>query len=213
VKVYAALDPLTGRRLYLTASAASEREAERIRTRLLADVDAKRTGRTRGTLGMALDKWLAIHEVEATTLEGYKGHIERIIRPALGTTPAVDISVQVLEELYAALRRCSRRCRNGEPAVDHRTAMPHECRVVKHKRRPGRPRAGEVHDCAAAACMIIECPPHRCKPLGPLGVRQVHWILSSVLAACVRWGWISSNPAELAKKPRKPAADPIHPAP
>jgi integrase len=58
VKVYAGLDPLTGRRLYLTDSTTDEREAERIRTRLQADVDAKRNGRTRGTLGMALDKWL-----------------------------------------------------------------------------------------------------------------------------------------------------------
>jgi integrase len=212
VKVYAGLDPLTGRRLYLTDSTTDDREAERIRTRLQADVDAQRNGRTRGTLGMALDKWLAVHEVEETTLEGYRGHIERVIRPALSTTPTVDVGVQVLEELYADLRRCSRRCRNGEPAVDHRTGMPHECRVVKHRRRPGRPSPTDLHDCAAAGCTVTECPPHRCKPMGASGVRQVHWILSSVLAAAVRWGWITSNPAEAAKKPRKPAADPDPPS-
>ncbi|MDT7664294.1 MAG: hypothetical protein QOD04_3850, partial [Pseudonocardiales bacterium] len=42
VKVYAGLDPLTGRRLYLTGSTTNLGEAERIRTRLLADADAKR---------------------------------------------------------------------------------------------------------------------------------------------------------------------------
>jgi integrase len=212
VKVYAGLDPLTGRRLYLTGSSTNRREAEKIRTRLLADVDAKRNGSTRGTLTVAIDKWLTVHEVEAKTLEDYRGHIERVIRPALGSAPVTDVTVQVLEELYGDLRRCSKRCRGGELAVDHRTGMPHECRVVKHKRPPGRPRSGAVHDCSTAGCTVVECPPHKCRPLGASGVRQVHWILSSVLAAAVRWGWITSNPAEVAKKPRKPPADPDPPS-
>jgi len=42
VKVYAGVDPLTGRRPYLTGSSTNQREAERIRTRLLANADAKR---------------------------------------------------------------------------------------------------------------------------------------------------------------------------
>jgi hypothetical protein len=45
VKVYAGLDPRTDRRLYLTGSATNLREAERIRTRLVADADAKRASR------------------------------------------------------------------------------------------------------------------------------------------------------------------------
>jgi integrase len=212
MKVYAGLDPLTGRRLYLTGSSTNRRTAEKIRTRLLADVDAKRNGSTRGTLTVAIDKWLSVHEVEAKTMEDYRGHIERVIRPALGSAPVTDVTVQVLEELYGDLRRCSKRCRGGEPAVDHRTGMPHECRVVKHKRPPGRPRSGAVHDCSTAGCTVVECPPHTCRPLGASGVRQVHWILSSVLAAAVRWGWITSNPAEVAKKPRKPPADPDPPS-
>ncbi|MBA2324888.1 MAG: site-specific integrase, partial [Pseudonocardiales bacterium] len=40
----------------------------------------------------------------------------------------------------------------------------------------------------------------------------MHWILSSVLAAAVRWGWITSNPADAAKKPRKPTPDPDPPS-
>jgi hypothetical protein len=34
----------------------------------------------------------------------------------------------------------------------------------------------------------------------------------SVPAAAVRWGWIISNPAEAANKPRKPAAVPDPPS-
>lgn len=56
VKVYAGLDPLTGRWLYLTDSSTDEREAERIRTRLQADVDARRNARTRGTLAKLPEK-------------------------------------------------------------------------------------------------------------------------------------------------------------
>jgi hypothetical protein len=87
VKVYAGLDPLTGRRLYLTGSSTSRREAERIRTRLLADADAKRGAKTQATLSAAIDAWLNGHEVEESTLTGYRGYIDRTIRPALGSEP------------------------------------------------------------------------------------------------------------------------------
>lgn len=48
--------------------------------------------------------------------------------------PVAAIIVQVLETLCAELRRSNRR-RGGEPAVDHRTGTPHECRVVRHTDR------------------------------------------------------------------------------
>ena len=48
VKVYAGVDPITGKRLYLTDSTTDEKEAERIRTRLLAEVDEERHARAAG---------------------------------------------------------------------------------------------------------------------------------------------------------------------
>ena len=120
------------------------------------------------------------------------------------------VSAQVLEEFYADLRRCRHRCRQGEPAVDHRTAAEHECRTVRHKRRPGRP-GRELHDCAAAGCVVVECPPHRCRSMSPSSIRQVHWIISASLAAAVRWGWISSNSADIARKPKQRAPQPEPP--
>ena len=72
------------------------------------------------------------------------------------------------------------RDRDGEPAVDHRTATEHECRTVRHKRRPGRP-GRELHDCAAAGCVVVKRPPHRCTPMSASAIRQVHWILSAAL--------------------------------
>ena len=114
-------------------------------------------------MSTAVDSWLRTHEAEASTLDAYRGYVERTIRPAFGATPVGSITVRLLKELYAELRRCRKRCRSGKPAVDHRTAEPHECREVRHRRRPGRSSKAEPpHDCASAGCRAIEC----CRPLG-----------------------------------------------
>ena len=64
VIVYAGIDPLTGDRMYLRDSTTDPAEAERIRTRLLAQVDEGRNAKTRATLDTALDAWLRTHEAE-----------------------------------------------------------------------------------------------------------------------------------------------------
>jgi integrase len=208
--MYAGTDPLTGRELRLVASTTDEGEAHRILNRMRADVEARENARTRATLGAALDKWLEVHEAEQSTLDGYRGYIRRSIKPALGDEAVGKITPQLLEEFYAQLRRCRHRCRDGEPAVDHRTALSHECRAVRHRGRPGR-RSGEAHDCRAAGCTVVECSPHRCKPMSASAIRQIHWILSAALAAAVRWDWIKLNPAEVAKKPRQRPPQPEPP--
>jgi integrase len=43
-------------------------------------------------------------------------------------------------------------------------------------------------------------------------ILQVHWIISSTLAAAVRWGWITTNPAETVKKPRRKPPQPDPPS-
>jgi integrase len=212
VLVYAGVDPLTGKDHYLTESTRDEREAQKILTRLLGQVDEQRNPRTRATLGAALNAWLRTHEAEETTLDGYRGYVRRTIEPALGAVPLAKITPQVLEEFYADLRRCRHRCRDGEPAVDHRTTVEHDCRTVRHKRRPGRP-GREPHDCAIAGCVVVECPPHSCAPMAASSIRQVHWILSAALAAAVRWEWIRTNPADNAKKPKQRAPQPEPPSP
>ena len=47
MKVYAGVDPLAGKRLYLTKSATDESEAKRIITKCRAQVDDQRSARTR----------------------------------------------------------------------------------------------------------------------------------------------------------------------
>jgi integrase len=60
-------------------------------------------------------------------------------------------------------------------------------------------------------CSVKECPPHVCKPLGNATILKIHFMLSGTLAAAMRWDWIKSNPAEIARKPRQPAPDPDPP--
>lgn len=205
VLVYAGPDPLSGKNIYITGSAKDKREVEKVRTRLLAQVDRQRGASTRATLGYALDSWLEVHDGDDLTLQGYRGYVERTIKPAIGHVPIAKLTTRILEQFYAQLRRCRLRC-DGKPFIEHRTDEPHECRIVKHKRK-------RRHDCADAGCRVVECGPHICRPLSASTVRQIHFIISGALSAAVRWDWIPNNPAAVAKKPRQPTPQPSPPTP
>ncbi len=211
VIVYAGFDPVTGKRLYLRESTPDPREAESIRIRLCARVDDQRHAKSKATFRVAYEKWLRVAELAETTREDYERYARLHFYPVLGDEPAAKISAAVLEEFYAELRRCSKRCRSGQPVLDHRTAGRHECRVVRHRRRPGRPSPTGMHDCAAAGCTVTECPPHRCKPLAPATIRRMHFAIQGALTAAKRWGWITENPATIAAKPRQPSSEPDPP--
>ena len=214
VLVYAGTDPVTGRSNYLTESSTDEKQAEKILRRLVAEVEAQRVASTKATLATAVDSWLRVHEAEANTLRGYEANARRHIKPALGQVALGKITAQVLEEFYADLRRCRARC-NGRPTIDHRVSGDHECRVVRHRNPVGRPPAGghRNHDCTKMWCEVVECQPHVCNPLGASTIRDIHFTISGALAAAVRWEWIKSNPATVARKPRKPAPEPQPPTP
>lgn len=212
VEVYGGIDPLTGKRVYLNGSTTNEAEAERIRTRLLSQVDEQRQARTKATLRTTIVEWLRVHEIEDSTREGYEAYLRLHIGPAIGKVPIGKVSAKLLEDFYAELRRCSVRC-DGTPRVDHRVTGPHECRVVRHRYPPGRPPAGGYpdHDCAEAGCKVTECKPHTCKPMANSTILKIHYVISGALSAGQRWEWITSNSAEVAKRPRQPTPDPRPP--
>lgn len=214
VRVYAGIDPVTGRANYLTQSASSQKEADKALRRLAAEVDEQRNARTKATLTTAVDAWLRIHEAEANTLRGYEANARRHIKPALGSVPLGKITPHLLEEFYADLRRCRARC-DGRPTIDHRVDGEHECQGMRHRNPVGRPPAGghRNHDCSKLRCEVVACPPHVCKPLAASTIRDIHFTISAALAAAVRWEWIKSNPATVARKPRKPAPEPQPPTP
>lgn len=210
--LYAGMDPVTGRQLYLRESAPTEAEAKRILRRFQAQVAEQRHAKTRASLRTTIESWLETHELEETTRATYVGYATKHIYPVIGDEPIGSVSAHLLERVYAALRRCSQRC-DGRPFLEHRIDGPHECREFRHKRPPGRPPAAGYppHDCAEKGCAVVECPPHVCRPLAAATVRKIHFIVRGAMTAALRWGWITSNPAELARIPRSPIPDPALP--
>src|SRR5919106_4815418 len=79
VRVSAGVDPISKRRLYLTelvpAGPRAGQVAERIRTRLLSQLDERRSPRTRATVGQLLDRWLQVLDVDPSTKRGYESKI------------------------------------------------------------------------------------------------------------------------------------------
>lgn len=157
IRVYAGVDLVTGNDIYLSESTRDEREVERIQTRLQAQVHKQRNAASPATLAYVIEDWLEGHEGEETTLDSYRGYDERSIKPALGDVPVSELRTRTIEQFYKKLRKCGALC-DGKPMVDHRTSRPHECRVVKHRRRPGRPKAT---DAAAPQSMTVLPPDAR----------------------------------------------------
>lgn len=81
--------------------------------------------------------------------------------------------------------------------------------MIKRRRSPGRePANGHPHDCTEVGCKVLECKWHGCNSLSNSTVFEIHFVVSAVLTATVRWNWISSNAAEVAKKARQPTPRP-----
>ena len=106
VRVYAGVDPLTHRRHTLQETTETRGEAERVRVKLLSQVDERRQPRSKATLGMLIDRWLEVADVEESTLHGYRSKIETHIRPNLGDVRLSKVDAELLETFYARLRRC-----------------------------------------------------------------------------------------------------------
>jgi integrase len=191
VRVYAGVDPVTGKDTYLTATVkgtdkAAYKAANKELIKLVASVDAQRAPSSGVRFSYALDEWLRTAELEDSTRHTYRGYIERTIRPALGSLAVKKVSARTLETLYTELRRCRTRCAR-RPFIEHRADGEHDCKERK-------------------------CRPHTCKPMAQSTVRQLHAIVSSTLDAAVRWEWIASNPAKIAKRPRQKRPEPAPPS-
>jgi hypothetical protein len=117
---------VTGKRAYLRETVkgndrTARRQANKVMTRLLADVDKQRATESSVPLGHVIDEWLRVAELEDGTREMYRGYLNRNIRPVLGDIPARKLSARDLEKFYAELRRCHIRC-NGAPFIEHKVA-------------------------------------------------------------------------------------------
>ncbi|HEX4834212.1 MAG TPA: hypothetical protein VH478_24330, partial [Trebonia sp.] len=193
------LDPITKRYRYRYAQADTEDEAKDARDRMLADLEAGRQPREKATFGQLLDEVLEIADLDFTTLGMYQGYIARTIRPALGGYDVrhLEQHPELLDKLYAQLRKCRRLCGGQRGLVDHRSAG-------RGKRLPdGTPD----HECDA------RCRPHQCRGAEPATIAQVHAIIKGFLGYAVRWKWISENPAAHASPPEVTAEHDDPPSP
>ena len=190
VRVYGGSDPITGksyrRSEVVPAGPGARKEAERVRTRLLSEVDQGRNPRTSATVGQLLDRYMELLTVEPTTRRAYENMIRIHIRPLLGALRLDRIGGEVLDSFYAQLLTCRTHCR-GQPLTDHRTDAQHEC---DHR-----------------------CVPHACRPLSAASVRHAHVLLNGAFGRAVRWGWLGVNPVQQAQAPALRAPDPQPPSP
>src|SRR3954447_9075721 len=76
-RVYAGIDPVSKKKHYLVetvpAGPRAAREAEKVRTRLLNQVDEKRNPRTRATVNQLMDRYLELIKIDDTTRVTYEG--------------------------------------------------------------------------------------------------------------------------------------------
>ncbi len=190
VRVYAGQDPVTKRRHDLVevvpAGPKAWDRAEEIRQGFLADIRARRNPRTTATVDQLLDRYLEQHTGGRRTVEGYREYVDKHVRPFIGSSKVGAIDAEVLDSLYAEMRRCREHCRDRR-GVDHRTTHPHEC----DKR----------------------CQPHRCRPLGDATIRKIHYVLSGAYKRAVRWRWVGTSPMDQAEPPPVPTPDPQPPTP
>lgn len=201
VRVSAGVDPVTGERVILTdsvvierpgnnrAERAARREAEKRRTKLLAEADDLRVARTRTTVGALVERWMSQNEIDATTRMTYEAQVRLYIIPNLGDVPLMHFARDAserLEGLYGRLRRCRALC-SGRPFIERH--------VTK-----------ERHDCVERGCT-----PHICKPYAASSIRSINAILSGACGAAVRWGWLAFNPVTGVKLPTKPRPQPRPP--
>jgi integrase len=204
VRVRGGTDPVTGKERRYTRTVRTEAQAAAELARLLRDVEAERAPDDSVTVGLLLNRYLEVADLEVSTREAHEGYIRRTIEPVLGDVCVRKLRAEVLDALYAHLKKCSRLC-GRLPKTEHYTHDEHVC-----DERCGLLRdhwTSRPHQCNG------RCRPHRCKPMAPGSILRIHAIISAALNLGVRYEWIDRNPAEKATPPRARKREPDPPSP
>src|SRR5215218_3157771 len=111
VIVYAGRDPITGRKRQKSVTVATRAEARQAEARLITEVGAgqHRSRTSTRTVAELLDRWLewrqSVRPISPTTVNGYRGYIDRSILPSLGHLQVGRLDAATLDAFYAHLRK------------------------------------------------------------------------------------------------------------
>jgi integrase len=119
-KVYAGTDPLTGREIRLRRTCRTERAAQIELGKLLEQADAGRRPETGATVAELMDRYAEVADWDLSTRKANEVYIRRVIKPALGHLQVRKVRGQLLDLLYAQLRRCSDPRCTGKRFIEHR---------------------------------------------------------------------------------------------
>jgi len=120
VKVYAGIDPLTGREIRLRRTCKTERAAQIELGKLLEQAVAGRQPDSAVTVAQLLDQYVLTAGWDVSTRASNLGYIRRTIKPAIGSTQVRKVRGPLLDTLYARLMRCGNLACIGKPFTEHR---------------------------------------------------------------------------------------------
>lgn len=189
VRVDTGTDPVTGKRHRVTEHIGADTPdldaaTESARARLVNEVNERRSPRTNATIGQLVEKHLDTFDGAYSTVENYRSLWANHGEPFIAKVKARVLDAEILDALYVECRRCRDHCTG--PFTKHRTDKQHDC-----DRR---------------------CRPHKCKPLGKSGIRQLHWMLSGAYVKAKRWKWVSQNPLSDTSPGGPPRSNPQPPS-
>jgi integrase len=187
-RVYAGIDPLTGKRRYLKETADSLEAAKRALTKLQRQVDEDRHPKTAITVRQAITQWLEVVELEDTTRERYDDLIRLYILPTLGDMLASKLDAELLERFYARLHRCRELC-SGRPRAGHvcRPLSTSTTRKIHYIIRGALERAVRwQHLGVNKAAMAVAPSPNRTEP-DPPSAKEAAALLNDAWADS-EWG-------------------------
>ncbi len=120
MKVYAGIDPLTGREIRLRRTCKTEWAAQIELGKLLEQAVAGRQPDSAVTVAQLLDQYVLTAGWDVSTRESNLGYIRRTIKPAIGSTQVRKVRGPLLDTLYARLLRCGNLTCTGKPFTEHR---------------------------------------------------------------------------------------------
>ena len=169
MRVYAGIDPLTGREIRLRRTCKTERAAQIELGKLLEQAVAGRQPDSAVTVAQLLDQYVSTAGWDVSTRESNLGYIRRTIKPAIGSTQVRKVRGPLLDTLYARLMRCGNLTCTGKPFTEHRN-------IPDLRPDPADPRLEwqQAADRVRAASVVLPVPPipNTTIPDGPGPIRS-----------------------------------------